>query len=228
MRKETIVVAGGTGKRMGASMPKQFLRLKGTIILMRTLSVFYNFDTSMKLILTLPEQEIQTWENLCKQETFNIPHTIVNGGETRFHSVKNGLKNVAGESLIAIHDGVRPLITRKTIREGFQQAQDKGSAIPYTDVNESMRYVVKGKNMPVNRERYKIIQTPQVFQSEIVINAYQTNYRKKFTDDASVVEHAGGKVTLFKGNPENIKITTKKDLAMAEVLLDFLENQSSE
>lgn len=222
MKKEAIIVAGGTGQRMGTSTPKQFLALKGEIILMRTISLFHSFDKSMKIILILPGQEIQTWHKLCQQKKFNIPHTIVAGGETRFHSVKNGLSKVSGNSLIAIHDGVRPLVSTETIKKTFDEARLSGSAIPYSDIYESLRFVNEEENYPVSRDYYKTIQTPQVFQSELILEAYKTHYRKQFTDDASVVEFGGKKINLIKGNPENIKITTKKDLAIAEVLLNFV------
>ncbi|MFP4018170.1 MAG: 2-C-methyl-D-erythritol 4-phosphate cytidylyltransferase [Bacteroidales bacterium] len=222
MKKETIIVAGGTGQRMGSTTPKQFLPLKGEIILMRTISLFHSFDASMKIILTLPEHEIQTWHKLCQQKKFTVPHTTVAGGETRFHSVKNGLAKVSGKGLVAVHDGVRPLVTTETIKKAFEEARKSGSAIPYSDIHESLRYVNDNENYPVSRDYYKTIQTPQVFKSELILEAYKTDYREQFTDDASVVEFGGGKISLIKGNPENIKITTKKDLVVAEVLLRFV------
>ena len=224
-KKEVIVVAGGVGKRMESSVPKQFLRLKDEIILIKTIRLFYELDRSAHIVVTLPAKEIEKWNNICKTENFNIPHTIAKGGETRFHSVRNALSLIEGDSLVAIHDGVRPLVSKGTILRAFEKADRKGSAIPVTDIYESIRYIKGNETRNVNREYYKMVQTPQVFDSQILSKAYETNYMPEFTDDASVVEKTGNKIHVVKGNPENIKITTKKDLAIAEALIPFIENQ---
>ncbi len=222
MKKEAIIVAGGIGKRMGADIPKQFLRIRGEVILMRTIRLFHEFDSSIKIIVTLPGNEIKTWESIRTHELFSVPHKIVRGGKTRFHSVKNALKEVSDNSAVAIHDGVRPLVSKEIIANAYREAESSGSAIPVIDIYESVRYVSEQENYPVPRQNYKLVQTPQVFLSNIIQSAYQTDYREEFTDDASVLEHTGKTVNLIKGNPENIKITTKKDLAIAETLLDFI------
>jgi 2-C-methyl-D-erythritol 4-phosphate cytidylyltransferase len=222
--KEVIIVAGGVGRRMESQIPKQFLRLGGEIILIRTIRLFYEYDPSCRIIITLPQSEITTWQKICEEENFTVTHQVVMGGKTRFHSVKNALEHVAGNGLIAVHDGVRPLVSRETIDKTFQEAELKGNAIPVTDIYESIRFQDQNKNYPVERDKYKIIQTPQVFKSEILLNAYQSEHKEQFTDDASVVEYMGEKIHLIHGNPENIKITTKKDLAVGETLLKFIKS----
>lgn len=222
--KEVIVVAGGVGKRMGSTIPKQFLRLKGEVILMRTIRLFYETDRSCNIIVTLPADEIESWKSICEKESFSVPHTLVEGGKTRFHSVKNALTKIQGNSLVAIHDGVRPLVSKDTIHSVFEKAEQEGNAIPVTDIHESIRFIGNTNTQNVDREQYKLVQTPQVFDSQIISKAYQTNYQSNFTDDATVVESAGYQINTVHGNPENIKITTKKDLAIAEILLSFLES----
>jgi 2-C-methyl-D-erythritol 4-phosphate cytidylyltransferase len=170
----------------------------------------------------LPEKEFATWKSICSEEKFDIPHKLVTGGKTRFHSVRNALKEIVGNSIVAIHDGVRPLVSKEIIANAYQEAERSGSAIPVIDIFESVRYLDEQENYPVNRQNYKLVQTPQVFLSNLILSAYQTNFREEFTDDASVFEYGGMKVNLIDGNPENIKITTKKDLAIAETLLDFV------
>jgi 2-C-methyl-D-erythritol 4-phosphate cytidylyltransferase len=221
MNKIAIIVAGGKGERMNADVPKQFLEINGKPILMHTLEAFMNFDASLQLILVLPAAQIDFWETLCEAHDFSIPHQIVAGGQTRFHSVKNGLDVVKIPSLVAIHDGVRPLVSKDTIARCFDTAEKFGAAIPTMDSIESIRFVDANGSKSVDRTAYKMVQTPQVFDAELLKKAYEQEFSVLFTDDASVVEAMGVKVHLVEGNRENIKITTGFDLIVAERLLEL-------
>lgn len=218
MKKYAIIVAGGIGKRMGSEIPKQFLLLDGLPILMHTISQFYNYDKEISLIIVLPKEQINYWDNLCKEYNFNVKHNVIAGGETRYVSVKNGLAIVKGEGIIAIHDGVRPLVSYETIDRCFKIAGEKGNAVPFIKVKESLRKISNETNIAVNREKFALIQTPQVFCSNIILNAYKKEYQTEFTDDASLVEFTGEKINLVEGNEENIKITSQSDILIAEVL----------
>ena len=218
-QKIAIIVAGGKGERMNADIPKQFLEIKGLPILMHTLEVFHRFDTAMQLILVLPTVQIEFWKNLCKKHNFSLPHQVVEGGSARFYSVKNGLKNIKTPSLVAIHDGVRPLVSIETIAHCFETAEKFDAAIPVVDLVDSIRQLTENGSQSVDRSVYKLVQTPQVFDAELLINAYEQEFSTIFTDDASVVEAFGRNVQLVEGNRENIKITTAFDLELAEVLL---------
>jgi 2-C-methyl-D-erythritol 4-phosphate cytidylyltransferase len=220
MHKTAIIVAGGVGRRMQSSIPKQFLRIGHEIILMRTLRVFYDYDPGIELIVTLPEQEIPTWERLCKDEPFVIEHRVVRGGASRFHSVKNGLEHLQKPGLVAVHDGVRPLVSHETIRRVFEKARVKGNAIPVIEIPESVRFIENDTSRAVARDQYRLVQTPQVFESALLQEAYRQDYSEAFTDDASVVEKTGTPIHIVEGNVENIKITTQKDLELAGILLD--------
>jgi 2-C-methyl-D-erythritol 4-phosphate cytidylyltransferase len=219
--KTVIIVAGGRGKRMGRDVPKQFLKLNNTSVLSLTMSRFYDYDHTIKIIVALPEDEIKTWE-IIQSHTLNIPpHIVVAGGRERFFSVKNSLAHVAKGELVAIHDGVRPLVSIETIDRCFAKAEQSGAAIPVIPVTESIRYFENGdKSHSVDRAKYKIVQTPQVFHSDILIAAYAQPYSKDFTDDASVVEKSGYPVSSVEGNSENIKLTTPFDMTIAEILIN--------
>jgi 2-C-methyl-D-erythritol 4-phosphate cytidylyltransferase len=221
MNKIAIIVAGGKGERMNADVPKQFLEINGKPILMHTLEAFINFDASLQLILVLPAAQIDFWESLCEAHDFNIPHQIVMGGQTRFDSVKNGLNVVKSPSLVAIHDGVRPLVSKETIARCFDAAAKFGAAIPTMDAIESIRFVDANGSKSVDRNAYKMVQTPQVFDAQLLKKAYEQDFSPLFTDDASVVEAMGVTVQLVDGNRENIKITTEFDLIVAERLLEL-------
>ena len=221
MNKIAIIVAGGKGERMNADVPKQFLEINGKPILMHTLEAFMNFDASLQLILVLPAAQIDFWETLCEAHDFSIPHQIVAGGQTRFHSVKNGLNAIKIPSLVAIHDGVRPLVSKDTIARCFDTAEKFGAAIPTMDSIESIRFVDANGSKSVDRTAYKMVQTPQVFDAELLKKAYEQEFSVLFTDDASVVEAMGATVHLVDGNRENIKITTEFDLIVAERLLEL-------
>lgn len=218
VKKTLIVVAGGQGTRMGSEIPKQFLLLSGRPILMRTMELFHAYDKNMPVVVGLPDEYRIYWEDLCRQEDFKVPHQLTMAGETRFHTVQKALKAVQAGGLVAVHDAVRPLVSQETIDRCFEQAGKTGAAIPCVDVPGSLRYGRHGRSLTVNRNTYLLVQTPQVFQYEILVKAYRQKYIESFTDDAGVVEKAGYTVSMVQGNRENLKITTPEDLAYAESL----------
>ena len=219
--KAIIIVAGGKGLRMGGEVPKQFLPIGGKPILMHTIERFLQYDKEMQVVLVLPASQQDYWRTLCAQYNFTSPHIIANGGETRFHSVKNGLAKVSSDvSLIGVHDGVRPFVSLDTIGACYDAASEAEAAIPVTDAVETVRHIINNKESEtVPRSDYKLVQTPQVFSSTILRQAYNQPYTDFFTDDASVVERFGCAVTLVQGNRENIKITTPFDLIVAEAMM---------
>ncbi|MCF8230585.1 MAG: 2-C-methyl-D-erythritol 4-phosphate cytidylyltransferase [Bacteroidales bacterium] len=222
MKKYVIIVAGGKGERMNSSVPKQFLPLNGKPLLMHTMERIYSCDLfDQPVVLVLPSGQINYWQRLCKTFYFNIPHIITEGGETRFHSVKNGLQRIPEDSLVGVHDGVRPLISSDVIINTFSQALKYEAVVPVISLQESLRKIEKSghNNFPVSRDEYVLVQTPQVFKSDLLKNAYQTPFIRSFTDDASVVEHYGYKIHMVEGNRENIKLTTLTDLKWAETYL---------
>ena len=211
-KKTVIIVAGGVGKRFGANIPKQFLLLNGKPILQQTITLFYNFDKRIEIFVVLPNNQISFWTDLCEKHNFNIQHKIVAGGSERFYSVKNGLEKISDTGLIAIHDSVRPFVSADVIKTGFELAAKKGNAIPVVEVKNSYRFVENMTNKQIDRTKLRIVQTPQIFQAKIIKEAYKQQFNKIFTDDASVIENIGHQINLYKGNEENIKITTKNDL----------------
>ncbi|MFK8044438.1 MAG: 2-C-methyl-D-erythritol 4-phosphate cytidylyltransferase [Crocinitomicaceae bacterium] len=218
MTETIIITAGGKGLRMGTEVPKQFLPLNGKPILMHTISQFYSYNPEIEIILVLPEAHIPFWQLLLKENQFKIPHQLVLGGQTRYHSIKNGLKEATGE-LIGVHDGVRPFVSIEVIRNTFSTAQVNGAAIPVLKINESIRQLSQSNSQSVDRALYRSVQTPQCFEAEKLKEAYSGEYRETYTDDASVVEAAGHTISLVDGNEENIKITTPFDLKIAELLV---------
>ena len=218
MKKHIIVVAGGKGLRMGGEIPKQFLPVGGRPVLMRTLEAFYAYDPSMHIILVLPESQQEYWRNLCREYNFTLPHEVADGGETRFHSVKNGLSLVHGEGWVGVHDGVRPFVSQTVISRCYQEAKSKQAVIPVIGVVETVRCLTENGSETAPRDNYRLVQTPQVFDVALLRRAYTQEYSERFTDDASVVEALGESVCLVEGNRENIKITTPYDLKLAEVL----------
>ena len=218
-KRYAIVVAGGKGERMGTTVPKQFLVLAGLPILMHTLKAFHKADPKIHLVLVLPVSEILFWKQLCVQYDFNIKHQLIEGGPTRFASVKNGLDQITEESIIAVHDGVRPFVSRDLIRNGFEVAAVQGTAVPSVNVSESIRMVDHGKSKALDRSKYFLIQTPQCFSSKLLKRAYEQPFRDIYTDDASVVETLGETVHLIAGNRMNLKITSPEDLIIAEACL---------
>ncbi len=222
MKRIALIAAGGNGTRMQSSVPKQFMLLKNLPVLMYSLNVFHSYDETIEIRVVLPESEMGPWEELCKQYKFDVKHILLPGGETRFHSVKNGLQNIQTPSLVAVHDGVRPLVNTMTIANCFKMAEEFGTAIPVVRVNESIRKINEDDSLAEDRTLYRLVQTPQVFQSDILLDSYNAEYKPIFTDDASVVESAGFKIYITDGNEENIKITTPKDMFLAEALLNCL------
>lgn len=222
MQLYVVIVAGGSGKRMGAEIPKQFLELAGRPVLMHTIERFKAFSESIEIITVLPENQLRHWIELQKQYSFAIPQTIVKGGSTRFHSVKNGLKFVKEPGIVAIHDGVRPFVSLDTIRRCFSAAEKLGNAIPAVSPIESLRIVSESGSRPVNRFTVKQIQTPQVFNAELIKKAYLQEYKPEYSDDATVLENTGEKINLIEGNRENIKITNPEDLLISNALLSTI------
>lgn len=222
MNLYALIVAGGTGSRMGTDIPKQFLELSGKPVLMHTIERFWSFDVSIKIVTVLPEDQMGYWEELQKKHSFSIPCTLVKGGPARFFSVKNGLEMIEDSSLVAIHDGVRPLVSLDTIKRCFDAAQKFGNAVPVISPADSVRMITEQGNMPVNRQFLRIIQTPQVFDSKLIKKAYLQDYSPEFTDDASLLEKTGETIHLVEGNRENLKITNPEDLAVAEALFNFI------
>jgi len=218
-----IIVAGGNGSRMNNIVPKQFIALLGKPILMHTIEKFFSSIPEINIIVVLAKELKDEWKQLCTKHNFTIPHQLMDGGETRFHSVKNGLSVVPDNCIVGVHDAARPLVSKQTIISAFEIAEKKGNAIPAVAVNESLRETNGENNKAVDRNKYMIIQTPQCFNSTILKKAFEQPYHPLFTDDASVVERMGEKINLIEGNNENIKITTPQDLIIATALLQYRE-----
>ncbi|MGL5273625.1 MAG: 2-C-methyl-D-erythritol 4-phosphate cytidylyltransferase [Phocaeicola sp.] len=218
MKRAIIIVAGGKGLRMGGEIPKQFLPVEGIPVLMRTLYRFYEYDSSIELILVLPESQQAYWKELCLSYNFTLPYVLANGGETRFHSVKNGLEKVTDAHLVGVHDGVRPFVSTDVIARCFDEAAHKKAVIPVVGVVETVRCLTEKGSITVPRHQYRLVQTPQVFWTSLLKTAYEQPFKDDFTDDASVVEALGEEVCLVEGNKENIKITTPFDLKLAALL----------
>lgn len=218
MKKHVIIVAGGKGLRMGGEVPKQFLPVCGKPVLMRTLEAFRSYDPAIHIILVLPMNQQDYWKELCGTYHFDLSHEIANGGETRFHSVKNGLALVEGDGVVGVHDGVRPFVSQEVIARCYEDALIRKAVIPVIGVVETVRHLTDRGSETVPRDLYKLVQTPQVFDADLLKRAYNQEYTYMFTDDASVVEALGEKVHLVEGNRENIKLTTPFDLKLAELL----------
>ncbi|MFA8300812.1 MAG: 2-C-methyl-D-erythritol 4-phosphate cytidylyltransferase [Hyphomicrobiales bacterium] len=219
--KAVIIVAGGKGKRFGSDIPKQFLKLNDLPVLMHTINKFYNYSSSIRIILVLPFDDINFWNDLCKEHNFTVPHKVVEGGAERFYSVKNGLQALEGIELVAIHDGVRPLVSDGLIRKSFDSCKDYGAIIPVVSVDDSMRAVSENGSIIVDRSRYRLVQTPQVFHYDQIRSAYECEYKSNFTDDASVYENKFTSLELIEGEKTNIKITNKSDIKLAEFYLSL-------
>ena len=220
MKKYAIIVAGGKGVRMGKEIPKQFIPIGGIPILMRTIQAFYDFDPDITIILALPQDQQVHWQTLCKEYHFEIPVIVVNGGNTRYQSVKNALDKIETEGIVAVHDGVRPFVSKEILTTAYETAAQKGSAIPVIPVTDSIRKIGKNQtSFACNRSNYCFVQTPQTFKIGWLKQAYSSPYHPDFTDDASVVEQSGFNVFTINGHPQNIKITTPIDLILAETFL---------
>lgn len=220
MKQYALIVAGGKGLRMGGELPKQFLPIGGKPVLMRTIEAFYTYNPEIQIILVLPGSQQSYWAELCREHHFSLPHVIADGGDTRFHSVKNGLLFVKTQGLVGVHDGVRPFVFREVIARCYALAAEKRAVVPVIDVVETIRHLESDNSVTVSRDEYKLVQTPQVFDADLLKRAYEQPYAPHFTDDASVVEALGVPVVLTAGNRENIKITTPFDLKIATALLD--------
>jgi len=219
MKKNAVIVAGGKGERMNTNTPKQFLLLNGAPILMHTISAFKDFD---KIIIVLPNSQIENWNTLCKQYNFSIPHTIISGGINRFGSVKNGLNLIDKDSIVVIHDGVRPLISPNLINHLVANTKKDIGVVPVISIKDSLRKLENRISKTISRDNIYKVQTPQSFYSASIKKAYQQKFSIFFTDDASVFESNGGKISTIPGDEKNIKITTKEDLMIARLFKEEL------
>ncbi|MBL1280857.1 MAG: 2-C-methyl-D-erythritol 4-phosphate cytidylyltransferase [Fluviicola sp.] len=213
-----IITAGGIGKRMGSSLPKQFIAINDKPLLMHTIEKFYHFDPKVQIVITLPEEWREYWEALIADHNFKIPHRVVAGGKERFHSIKNALEYCYGD-YISIHDGVRPLVSHDTMKNCVKVLHKHDAVIPVIAVVDSMRMKNEKTTKAVDRTDYLLVQTPQCFKKEVITAAYEQQYHKGITDDASLVEEAGYKIKTVEGNIENIKITNQSDLKYAGLFL---------
>lgn len=222
MKHYAIIVAGGSGARMQSAVPKQFLLLNGLPVLMYTIRAFRQSAMVPDIVLVLPAGYHAYWQQLCKDHEFNIPHILVAGGETRFHSVKNGLDQISDdEALIAVHDAVRPLTSRQIIETSYHHAEKYGNAVTAVKSRDSVRQLVNSTSISLLRDQIYLVQTPQTFKAGLLRKAYKQPYSENFTDDASVVEQYGVEIQLTEGNHQNIKITFPEDIAIAELLLNL-------
>jgi 2-C-methyl-D-erythritol 4-phosphate cytidylyltransferase len=222
MRKYVIIVAAGSGSRMGGDVPKQYLLLNGLPVLMHTVQAFYEYDPRMQIILVLAADQRGLWNELCQKYHFTVQYMPVDGGHTRFHSVKKGLAYVSGDALVAVHDGVRPIVNHQMLDALFSAAMESKGAFPAVSVVDTLRRVLHNNRTKVlDRAVFRLVQTPQVFRSRILFNAYRIEYSEKFTDDVSVVESRRlCRPMMVEGRRDNIKITTHADLALAEAILN--------
>ena len=224
MKKAVIIVAAGSGSRMGGQVPKQYLQLQGRPLIVHTLERFQRFDSDMKLVVVLAPTHKELWEQMASSYEITRGVILALGGPTRYDSVKSGLKQIDTETLIGIHDAARPLVSQDTLIRCYDAALSKGSGIPVVEMDESVRMLdSKGGSVHMDRSSLKRVQTPQVFRSDRIKQAYQQAYQNAFTDDASVYETVYGAPALVEGNRENIKLTTPADMQLAQVLIDSVE-----
>ena len=220
MKRTALIVAAGSGSRMGGDMPKQYLPLKGKPVIVHTLEKFRQFDPRMKIVVVVARAHQELWEQIARSYVIAGDISLATGGASRFDSVKNGLDLINEECLVGIHDAVRPLVGKDTLERCYDAAEIEGSGIPVLGMDDSIRMLDgQGSSLPMDRSRLKRVQTPQVFRSGQIKEAYQQAFNPGFTDDASVYETCFGQLTLVEGNPENIKITTPMDLKLAELLM---------
>ena len=214
-----VVVGGGSGRRMGGAIPKQYLDLKGKAVILHTLERFYHFDPQIKIVLVLATNHKSLWDKISSTSEAARTAVVVAGGETRHDSVKNGLQMIPDGCIVGIHDAVRPLVSQATIGRCYTAALESGSGIPVIEMDESVRMISEVGSENLKRVNLRRVQTPQVFKSELIREAYVRAYNPSLTDDASVYESVHGQVTLVPGNPENIKITKASDLELASLIL---------
>ena len=219
MNKYVIIAAGGIGARMKSHVPKQYLSVNDVPIIIHTINKFQLAIPGIKIIVVLPSDRINSWEEFCNEHKFVFHHQICAGGETRFHSIKKGLELINGNAIVAIHDAVRPLVTVALIQEVFKHTESNGNAVPAIKMDQSIRVIDHGISKAVDRSIYRIIQTPQCFRVDELKKAYEQNYVDSFTDDAIVVEESGTKINLIEGDINNLKITTQQDMLIAETLI---------
>jgi 2-C-methyl-D-erythritol 4-phosphate cytidylyltransferase len=215
MGKVALIVAGGKGVRMDSKTPKQFLLLKNLPILMHTINKFVGLDD---IFLVLPANQFNYWKELCEKYHFQIKHNLISGGRNRFESVRNGLKKINNANIVAIHDGVRPLVSKNLIRLLINGVKHNYGAIPVLPIKDSLRKITSQNTVSLNRKETYYVQTPQCFRVDDIKKAYEQRFLTKFTDDASVYESFGGKIKTILGEEKNIKITSKTDLKIAEFL----------
>jgi 2-C-methyl-D-erythritol 4-phosphate cytidylyltransferase len=220
MKYYAIIVGGGSGTRMQTNIAKQFLLLKSRPVLMHTITAFASCSFNPEIIIVLHSSLHEYWKDLCITYNFNIPHLLIDGGEQRFHSVRNGLMAIKEDGIVAVHDAVRPLASTSLIECAYQVAETDGNAVTCIKPTDSVRKIKSAtESVVVNRDELVLIQTPQTFQIDQLRTAYQQPYQSKFTDDASVVEEAGFKINLIEGERNNLKITYPEDLELASLLL---------
>jgi 2-C-methyl-D-erythritol 4-phosphate cytidylyltransferase len=220
MERSVIIVAGGSGRRMNADVPKQFMLLDDEPILLHSIRTFHSFDPMMELVLVLPEEHHKAWRELLAEHVIHVPHQVVAGGAERFHSVKAGAARIGSKGIVAVHDGVRPLVSADLIARCFAAAEEHGTAIPVVPVNSSMRQVNGEASQAVDRNGFRLVQTPQCFHVPLLKKALEMPYDPAFTDEATLVERSGTKIHLVDGEERNIKITTPFDMKMARALLE--------
>jgi 2-C-methyl-D-erythritol 4-phosphate cytidylyltransferase len=218
--EHALIVAGGKGTRIKSSLPKQFIELDGKPILLHTIEAFIRYSPTINIVLVLPEDDFEIWKSICQKFNFTQPIILQKGGETRFQSVKNGLNKIEGEGLVAIHDGVRPLVSEDIIGASFRLAAVHQSAVAAVRLKESIRMTDQDNTKAVDRSKFRLIQTPQTFDLQLIKKAYEIKEDASLTDDASVAEKAGHIISLFEGSYENIKITTQEDLIVAKALME--------
>ena len=220
--EHVLIVAGGKGTRIKSQVPKQFIELKGKPILLHTVEAFLKYSANVNIILVLPEDDFDKWKDITKKFSFAKSIILQKGGESRFQSVKNGLSKINGEGLVAIHDGVRPLVSPDIIGASFRLAAVHKSAVAAVRLKESIRITDQDNTKAVDRSKFRLIQTPQTFEVSLIKKAYEIKEDASLTDDASVAERSGHLISLFEGSYRNIKITTEEDLLIAEALLKSL------
>ncbi|MFC3563652.1 2-C-methyl-D-erythritol 4-phosphate cytidylyltransferase [Pedobacter jamesrossensis] len=220
MKYYAVIVAGGSGNRMQTETPKQFLLLNNLPVLMHTIKAFAHSDTQPKILVVLHQDQHNYWKRLCNEFNFNVPHQIIAGGSERFHSVQNAIDTIDEDSFVAIHDAVRPLISKQLIDNSYKKAIEIGNVIVAVQSSDSVRLSKEGQTLAIKRNEVYLVQTPQIFNIAILKAAYKQPFEASFTDDASVVEALGEKINIIDGERNNIKITYPIDLELAEMLLN--------